>query len=58
MINGSNWENMIIFLTKEEAIESSIKYPNRRVEIFRKSYLGYEPTYDFYKQGRLFVLTE
>ena len=55
MVNGLNWENMIILLTKEEAIESSIKYPNRRVEIFIKSDLGYEPTYNFYKNGKEFI---
>jgi hypothetical protein len=45
---------MIIFLTKEEAIQASIKSPNSRVEIFSRTDCGYLPTYDFYKNGALY----
>ena len=51
---GSDWEDMIIFLTKEEAIQASIKYPNNSVEIFSRTDFGYSPTYDFYKNGVLY----
>ena len=53
--DGAEWEDMILILTKEEAIEASIKYPKRRVEIFDKeeNKLGYHPTYKYYKDGIL-----
>ena len=46
------WEDIIILLSKEDAINESIKYPNARVEIFSKNNtLGYTPTYNYYKNG-------
>ena len=51
---GSEWEDIIIFLSKEEAIEKSRKYPNNRIEIFSKTNTsGYEPTYNYYQNGEL-----
>lgn len=61
-IYGSDWEDTVIILSKEEAIEISKKYPNSRVEIFGKSKnidksvintLGYTTTYNYYKNGEL-----
>jgi len=51
--DGAEWEDMIIILNKEEAIEASKKYYKRRVEIFKKreSGVGYEPSYNYYKNG-------
>ena len=50
----NNWEDIIIFLSKEDAINESKKYPNARVEIFSKNNkLGYTPTYNYYKNGEL-----
>ena len=50
--DGSEWEDIIIFLSKEEAIIKSNKYPNLRVEIFSKNENGgYTPTYNYYKNG-------
>ena len=53
--NSAEWEDMILILTKEEAIEASNKYPKRRVEIFAReeNKLGYHPTYKYYKNGIL-----
>lgn len=52
--DGSEWEDMIIILSKEEAINASIKYPNKRVEIFSKTETsGYKSTYNYYKNGIL-----
>ncbi len=49
---GSEWEDVVIFLSKEEAIKESIKHPNHRVEIFSKTNTsGYKPTYNYYKNG-------
>ena len=51
---GSEWEDMIILLLKEDAINESIKNPNSRVEIFSKNNKsGYTPTYNYYKNGEL-----
>lgn len=51
---GNEWEDIIILLSKEDAINASIKYPNARVEIFSKNdALGYTPTYNYYKNGNL-----
>jgi hypothetical protein len=52
--DGNDWEDIVIFLSKEDAINESKKYPNARVEIFSiNEELGYRPTYDFYKNGEL-----
>ena len=52
--SGNEWEDIIILLSKEDAINKSIKYPNARVEIFSKNdTLGYTPTYNYYKNGNL-----
>ena len=59
LINGEEWEDMIIFLTEEEAIQASINYSNLniRVEIFSKNNdFGYSPTYNYYKNGELYKL--
>lgn len=54
LVNGGEWEDMVIILTKEEAIQGSLHYKNSRVEIFMKSdELGYVPTYDYYENGKL-----
>jgi len=61
-IYGSDWEDTVIILSKEDAIEISKKYPNSRVEIFSKSKnidkslintLGFTPTYNYYKNGEI-----
>lgn len=54
LLFGSEWEDVIILLSKEDAINESIKYPNARVEIFSKdNTIGYTPTYNYYKNGEL-----
>jgi hypothetical protein len=54
LINGSDWEDIIILLSNEDAINKSMNYPNARVEIFSKNNnFGYTPTYDYYKNGEL-----
>lgn len=45
------WEDMVIILSKEDAIETSKKYPLARVEVFIQSPNGYVPTYNYYKNG-------
>jgi hypothetical protein len=53
-IEINDWEDIIIFLSEEDAINESKKYPNARVEIFKiDKEVGYTPTYNFYKNGEL-----
>ena len=51
--NDGEWEDNIIILSKENAINTSIKYKNDRIEIFSKNMegTGYIPTYKYYKNG-------
>ena len=45
------WDDLVIFLSKEELIES-IKYPKSRIEIFSKNdKMEYTPIYNYYKNG-------
>lgn len=57
LLSGSEWEDAIIYLNKEQAISASIQHPNQRVEIFALNAdadgEGYAPTYDYYQQGNL-----
>ena len=47
---GSEWEDLVIYLNKDEAIQTSIRKPNSRIEIFEKTddFNGYLPTYNYY----------
>ncbi len=54
LINGYEWEDFVVLLSEEEAINESINYPNSRVEIFgRNEKGGYVPTYNRYENGKL-----
>jgi hypothetical protein len=52
VVHGAEWEDLIIFLSKEEAIAKSIECPTVRLEIFAKSTRGYIPTYNYYLNGK------
>lgn len=57
VVDGAEWEDIIVFLSEEEAIEKSIKCPKVRLEVFKKSPKGgYRPTYNYYLNG-LYVQT-
>jgi len=57
-VNGAEWENIVVYLSKEEALEKSEKWPNTRMEIFSKSEKGgYGPTYNYYLNGNLVETT-
>jgi hypothetical protein len=53
-------EDRIIFLTKDQAIQSSIRKPNTIVEVFEKTFdfngnfNGYLATQNYYKNGVLY----
>ena len=54
LICGTEWEDIVILLSQEDAINESLKYPNARVEIFNKDKNSrYIPTYNYYKNGEL-----
>ena len=54
LVCKSDWEDLVILLSEEDAIHTSKNYPNARVEIFSKNNkLGYTPTYNYYKNGEL-----
>jgi hypothetical protein len=54
-VDGAEWEDLVVYLTLEEALEKSKAWPNTRLEIFAKSEKGgYRPTYTYYLNG-LFV---
>jgi hypothetical protein len=54
--DGCEWEDMIVFLSEENAVKMSIKYPSCRVEVFGKKDIdsGYTSTYNYYQNGKLF----
>jgi hypothetical protein len=52
--NGGDPEDIVIFLDKEEAISASLHYPKIQIYIFKKARLGYQMTYDYYKNGKLY----
>ena len=53
-LHENNWEDIVVFLSKERAINESKKHPKARVEIFSMdNEFGYTPTYNFYKNGEL-----
>ena len=53
--NNSDWEDITIFLSEEDAINESKKFPDSRIEIFsKKDKSGYKPTYNYYKNGEYF----
>ena len=51
-IDDAEWEDVVIFLSEEEAIKKSKKCPTARVELFTKSPKGgYYPSYKYYLNG-------
>jgi hypothetical protein len=54
MINSTEWEDLVMYLTEYEAIEASRKHPHIRFEIFscKSSTSGYHPTYNYIQNGK------
>lgn len=49
------WEDIVIYITEDEAIEASKKYPSSRIEIFKKDENNkYKPKYCYIKDGRFY----
>jgi len=54
LLKGLEWEDMVVYLSKEDAIAASKTWPKCRVEIFGKkndANVGYIPTYNYYENG-------
>jgi len=52
--NGAEWEDLILYKNKEDAIAASIKYHKNTIQIFKKKENGgYEPSYLYYEKGEL-----
>jgi hypothetical protein len=51
--NNAEWEDLILYKNKEDAITASIKYYKNTVQIFKKENNGYEPSYLYYINGKL-----
>jgi hypothetical protein len=54
--DGNSWDDQVIYLHLDQAINASCKYPKGRVEIFvtNCAYSGYEPINEYYKAGILY----
>ena len=52
---GPEWEDLTLYLKKEDAIAASIKYYKNTVQIFKRKEngMGYEPSYSYYEKGEL-----
>ena len=50
-MGGAEWEDMIIYLSEEEAIAKSKKWPNTTIQLFTKTKDGYRPAYKYYLNG-------
>jgi hypothetical protein len=49
--DAAEWEDLVLFISEEEAIKASLKHPSFRIEIFEFTKNGYVPSYNFYKNG-------
>jgi hypothetical protein len=54
VVDGAEWEDIVVYTTLESALEKSRAWPKTRVEIFSKHAKGgYRPTYNYYLNGEL-----
>ena len=52
-LDGAEWEDLVIYLSLEEAIVKSKKHPKVRLDIYNKTPDGYRPSYKYYLNGEL-----
>jgi len=61
LITGSTFEDIEVFLNKEDAVQASIQYPRYRIEVFTKPHAeyglncGYTSAYRYYNKGELVI---
>jgi hypothetical protein len=54
VVDGAEWEDIVVYTSKEDALIKSLKHPKIRLEIFtRGKDGGYRPTYSHYLNGEL-----
>lgn len=49
--NGGDPEDTIIFLSKDEMINFSLKCPNLRFDVFTRARVGHQMSYAYYMNG-------
>ena len=54
VVDGAEWEDIVVFTSKESAIAKSLKHPKIRLEIFVLGEDGgYRPSYSYFLNGEL-----
>jgi len=54
VVDGAEWEDIVVYTSKEDAIAKSKKHPTIRVEVFtRRDDGGYRPTYSYFLDGMI-----
>jgi len=54
VVDSAEWEDIVVYTSKEDAIKKSLKHPKIRLEIFiRGEDGGYRPTYLYFLNGEL-----
>lgn len=53
-MDGAEWEDIVVYTSKEAAIAKSLKHPKIRLEIFKQEDDGgHRPTYSYFLNGEL-----
>jgi hypothetical protein len=54
VVDGAEWEDIVVYTSKEAAVTKSKKHPKIRLEIFSIGEDGgYRPTYSYFLNGEL-----
>jgi hypothetical protein len=54
VVDGGEWEDIVVYTSREDAIKKSKKHPGIRVEIFTLEHDGgYRPSYSHFLNGEL-----
>jgi hypothetical protein len=54
VVDGAEWEDIVVYTSKEDAIAKSKRHPKIRLEIFSIGEDGgYRPTYSCFLNGQL-----
>lgn len=53
VVDGAEWEDIVVYPSKDDAIKKSLKHPNIRLEIFVLGEDGgYRPSYSYFLNGK------
>jgi hypothetical protein len=54
VVDGAEWEDIVVYTSKDDAIAKSIKHPKIRLEVFTLGKDGgYRPAYSHFLNGEL-----